>query len=463
MANKNIITSFGRSAQVGQTVYSPVAILPPPINQSIASIYCFIGRVVPWVNDLDPDAPTGDEKYIKSVMKNIIAVKKVTTNGISPVIPRVDWTSGVIYDYYRDDIDMVQLDLNGNLIKNFYVKNRYDQVFKCLWNQNDTPSTYEPFFQPGTYGTNNIFQSLDGYKWKYMYTITAGSKRTFMDSVWMPVPINSNPIGILDAPAALGDIEVINIINGGSGYSNTVPVTIQIIGDGYNASANAEVSGGKITNVVVANTGTMYSQATAIAISANGSGAILSANVSPRGGHGYDPALELGCNHVMLTAEFNGTEDGLIPTNSSTTNESIDYRQVGVLVNATARDTYPYWANADVYSCTTDLIVASGYGDYRPDEVVFQSSSGSPTLDSATFVGTVVAFNPVTNKLSLINTTGIPVADKSVIGSQATRTVLTITYPKFIPYSGAILYIENRSSISRSADGTEQIKFVSGY
>ena len=151
MANKNIITSFGRSAQVGQTVYSPVAILPPPINQSIASIYCFIGRVVPWVNDLDPDAPTGDEKYIKSVMKNIIAVKKVTTNGISPVIPRVDWTSGVIYDYYRDDIDMFQLDLNGNLIKNFYVKNRYDQVFKCLWNQNDTPSTYEPFFQPGTY------------------------------------------------------------------------------------------------------------------------------------------------------------------------------------------------------------------------------------------------------------------------------------------------------------------------
>ena len=296
-----------------------------------------------------------------------------------------------------------------------------------------------------------------------MYTITAGSKRTFMDSVWMPVPINSNPIGILDAPAALGDIEVINIINGGSGYSNTVPVTIKIIGDGYNASANVEVSGGKITNVVVANTGTMYSQATAIAISANGSGAILSANVSPRGGHGYDPALELGCNHVMITAEFNGTEDGLIPTNSSTTNESIDYRQVGVLVNATARDTYPYWANADFYSCTTDLIVASGYGDYKPDEVVFQSSSESPTLDSATFVGTVVAFNPATNKLSLINTTGIPVADKSVIGSQATRTVLTITYPKFIPYSGAILYIENRSSISRSADGTEQIKFVSGY
>ena len=62
-----------------------------------------------------------------------------------------------VFDYYQDNVDMLAVDENDFLIKSFYIKNRYDQVFKCLWNNNAQPSTREPYFEPGTYGSNNLF------------------------------------------------------------------------------------------------------------------------------------------------------------------------------------------------------------------------------------------------------------------------------------------------------------------
>jgi hypothetical protein len=461
MANKNIITSYALSAQVGQTYYAPIALLPAPLNYPIARIYGFLGRVDPWQNDNDPEMPTQDQRYLKQVYKNMFAVKRVSATGISPLLERSDWTSGIVYDYYRDDVDMFIRDLNGTLVKKFYVRNRYDQIFKCLWNNNSAPTTIEPFFQPGTYGTNNVFAGADGYKWKYMYTISAGTKRTFLDSVWMPIPVASNPEQILYNTAALGEVEVINVLDGGSGYdpANSA-ITIEISGDGYGATANASVVGGVITDIVVDNRGTMYSYATANVVSAAGSGASISVPVSPPGGHGFDPLYELGSNHVMLTVEFSGTEGGLVPTQTSQAATPIDYRQVGIIINATSLSEYPFPAAEDVYSLTTDLVVAGGSGDYIQDEIVYQGD----TIDTATFVGMIVAFDPASNVLKLINTTGIPITDASIKNNTGTtRTVLSINYPDYIPYSGTILYLENRSSISRSSDGSEQLKFVFGY
>jgi hypothetical protein len=461
MANKNIITSYALTTQVGQTYFAPIALLPEPLNYPLATIYGFLGRVDPWQDDNDPVPPTQDQQYLKQVFKNMFAVKRVSATGISPVLPRSDWTSSIVYDYYQDDIDMFIKDQNGNLIKNFYVRNRYDQVFKCLWNNNGAPSIREPFFQPGTYGTNNVFKGDDGYKWKYMYTISVGTKRTFLDSVWMPIPIASNPEQILYNTAALGEVEVINVLDGGSGYDPAnATITIEISGDGYGATANAEVVGGVITDIIVDNRGTMYSYATANVISSIGSGASLSVPVSPPGGHGFDPLYEFGANHVMLTVEFSGDEGGLVPTKSSQSPTAIDYRQVGIIINATTQTGYPYPATDDVYSLTTDLTIAAGLGDYIQDEVVYQGNS----IDTATFVGMVVAFNPASNVLKLINTSGIPITDASIKSNTGTtRTVLLINYPDYIPYSGTILYLENRSSISRSDDGSELLKFVFGY
>ena len=46
-------------------------------------------------------------------------------------------------------------DNEGNLIYSFYVRNNLDQIFKCLWNNNENESTIEPILEPGTNYNNN--------------------------------------------------------------------------------------------------------------------------------------------------------------------------------------------------------------------------------------------------------------------------------------------------------------------
>jgi hypothetical protein len=65
----------------------------------------------------------------------------------------------------------------------------------------------------------------------------------------------------------------------------------------------------------------------------------------------------------------------------------------------------------------------------------------------------------------LINTTGTQTLNAPIFGSSSltARTVLSVSTPDFITFSGFMTYIENRESVQRSADGIEQFKFVLGY
>ena len=134
MANQNILTTLYRTTQTQQDFYSPVSVLPGT-NQVVESIYCFLSRVDPWASDTNPPQPTQDQKYLKSVYANIFVAKQITANDIALVIQRNDWTTGNIYDYYRDDVDMFATDPNGYLALNFYIRNRYNQVFNQPYSQ----------------------------------------------------------------------------------------------------------------------------------------------------------------------------------------------------------------------------------------------------------------------------------------------------------------------------------------
>jgi hypothetical protein len=476
MANQNILTYGLKLTQLKQDYYAPTLVYKGTTTPA-ESIYCFLSRVDPWPNDPitgleTPPVPTQDQQYIKNVFKNMFVAKQVTSANISPVTQRFDWTSGTTYDYYQDNVDMFARDSSGLLVKTFYVRNRYDQVFKCLWNNNGQPSTDEPYFQPGVYNTNNVFVSgIDGYKWKYIYTIDIGNKTKFMDSTWIPVPLGQNTPNP-NATVGIGSIDVVNIVNGGSGYDPVgSPITITITGSGNTIQATANVgtvTNGVIQDITIYNSGANYTSANVIISTSGantGTGAIAIAPVSPIGGHGFDPVSELGCNHVMYAVEFNGTEtlNGVdyIPTD-------IDYRQIGLLINPMANDTYPNFANNSIYDLTTQLTVAGGVGGlFTSDEIVTQidNTVGSATYGQTVFTATVLSFNPATNVLKLINTLGTPIVNGSIRGnsSGAARTILTVNTPKFIKFSGYIAYIENRTGVQRSTDGIEQFKFVLGY
>jgi hypothetical protein len=469
MANQNLLTYGLKLTQIKQDYYAPTLVFPGATTPA-ESIYCFLSHVGTWDDDNNPPSPVQDQKTIKDVFKNMFVAKQVTSSNMSPVTQRIDWTSGAIYDYYRDDVDMFAVNEAGFLVKSFYVKNRYDQVFKCLWNNNGAASTDEPFFQPGTYNTNNVFVSgVDGYKWKYMYSIDIGSKSKFMDSTWMPVPLGSHTPNDTTS-AGIGSIDVVNVTNGGSGYDvANSKVTVTITGDGSGATANAVVSGGVLTDINVYTPGSNYSYANVIIDSSNtqiGSGAVAIAPASPIGGHGYDPASELGCSRIMFSIEFNSSET-LNGIDYVPVDQGFDYRQVGLLINPLATDTIPNFANNSIYDLSTQMTVASGFGVYKLDETVSQTdvTLGSPTYGQVVFTGTVLSFNTSTNVVKLINTHGTPIYNSSLTGqtSGTARTLLTVTTPKFIKFSGYIVYIENRSSVQRSADGIEQFKFVLGY
>jgi len=454
MANKNILTTQSKVVQVESNYYLPTAVLPSSNTIPLGTTYCFLSKVEPWDDDNDPTQPTGDTYYLKQTFKNMFAAKLVQTSDISPVVPRIDWTQNTVYDYYRDDVDMTELNENGDLVYQYYVKNKYDQVFKCLWNNNAQPSTREPYFEPGTYSSNRIFQGDDGYKWKFMYTIDNASKVKFMDSKWLPVIISDSP-NPSTSLAKAGNIDVINVFDGGSGYdpSNSI-ITVTITGDGTGANAVANVVNGVIDDIVVTSAGSNYSYANVAITSLSGSGAIVYANTSPVGGHGNNPAVELGCDHVMYSIEFSGSENGVIPTD-------IDFHQVGILINPTTAYNSPNPANGAIYRTTTDLLVAPGFGVYTNDELVYQGTS----LSASTFVGRVLSFDVASNVLKLINITGNYTLNGSLFGddSGTTRTLLSVSPPTFTVFSGYIAYIENRTGVQRSADGIEQFRLVLGY
>jgi hypothetical protein len=478
---------MAKVAQVELEYYLPVATV---LGQSVGSIYAFLGQEDPWpiINGVEtPIQPTEDQFYLKKTFKNMFALKLLNTSNISPVIQRIDWANNTNYFAYSDVQNNYAKDENGLLLNNFYIKNRYDQVFKCLSNNQGSLSTVEPYFQPGSYGTNNIFQGIDMYKWKYMYTIDAGSKNNFMDSTWMPVPVGANTPQPYFTQAGYGDVEVINITNGGSGYdpvNNYIVVTVT--GDGSGAVGvitPSQVVNGIITDVTVpqGGTGNNYTYANITINAYTSSNQINSAPittqatavapVSPVGGHAYDCVSELGCNHLMFSVEFNGSENETIPT------QGVVYRQVGLLVDPQQYGSSgAVLANGAIYNTSTQIQLPSGTGIYYSDQLVYQAkpsangksfpvdtTNNQTIMQTAGFFGTVLNFNTSSNIIQLINTTGTLTINQSLVGPNDSRVVFSVSNSNIIPFSGYITYIENRAGVQRSTDGIEQFKFVLGY
>ena len=302
----------------------------------------------------------------------------------------------------------------------------------------------------------------DGYKWKFVYTIDSGAKLKFFDENWIPLPILTNRKTIGDNIYGAGEISTINVYNSGSNYvddnATNTTTTVTIVGDGTGASAKAIISGNVVSEILMANTGSNYTYATAIispTAGNSGNGSILIAEPSPIGGHGFDLLQELGCRTVMITAEFNGTESGTLPDN-------IDYRQIGLLANPEIIvGTTAQFANSSIYRSTQDITVSAGVGIFVQDEIVYQGKS----LEESSFSGRVLNFDSINNILYLINTQGNIKLNDVLNGSDsnALRIVLQETVEQIVPFSGNIIYIENRTKVQRTSTGLEQFRLTLTY
>ena len=242
-------------------------------SESAANVYYLgIGRPQAYATATRPDSRTdnagsdsapltpvdsiGDEFYH---FDDMLAAKKVATSDISIVIPRRNWATGTVYDYYRHDYGnrvtggtSTQTAASGATSlfdATFYVMSSTFNVYKCLDNNSGANSTVEP---TGT--SSSILTTGDGYKWKYMYTLSATQQSNFLSTDFMAVATNST----VSSAAVDGAVNIVKIKTAGSGGTNGTHTGVAIRGDGSSGVATVIVSGGAVTSVTVTTPGTGY-------------------------------------------------------------------------------------------------------------------------------------------------------------------------------------------------------------
>ena len=177
------------------------------------------------------------------------------------MIPRRDWVSGTVYDQFDGDYSSTNTAYsNATSLKaaNFYVLTAEFNVYKCLFNNNNAPSTEEPF------GTDPLTTTTsDGYVWKYLYTIPLSIRNRFLTDTLMPVQKSVN-----NTFYSNGEVDRVIIDNYGSGYYGNLVVTLQVNGEFEGAAGNSIANlipvfnqQGSITAVKIKDAGNNYTSA----------------------------------------------------------------------------------------------------------------------------------------------------------------------------------------------------------
>ena len=438
-------------------------------SESADTYYLAIGRPQAFSDnqafndgtDTSPPTPVdsvGSVDYY--VYDDLLSAKKVTSSDVSAVIPRRNWTTGTVYDYYRHDygeINSAGTAIAANsgattlLDSTFYVMNSTFDVYKCIDNNGDSASTVEPTGNK----TTSVFTTGDSYKWKYMYSLSASEQANFMSTDFIHVSTEST-----DYSTTAGAIENVKVTAAGSGGTNGTYTNVDIRGDGSSGKCTVVISSNAVSSVTITTAGSGYSYASVKASDiGNVSGADIDFIISPPNGHASDVVAELGGFFVMMNVDFATSESGEF-------NTSNDFRRIALLRNPTDSTTGST-ATASTLDATKSMTFSGTPGSFQVDEKITQATSGA--------VGFVVDFNATTKVLRYIQpqftNQGVD-ADGNLTAFSGTNTVTGATSsatgtpsshdttPELTADTGDILYIENRKPISRASDQTENVKLI---
>ena len=138
----------------------------------------------------------------------MIGAKIISSSDVSHVILRRNWTTGTTYDKYEHNISSSNPAQSGatNLFDStFVVMNSSYAVYKVIDNNGNTAATVEP-----TSTSNSIFTTSDGYKYKYMYSLTSAETLNFMSTDFIHVSTDST----VSAAAVDGALDTIEVVAG---------------------------------------------------------------------------------------------------------------------------------------------------------------------------------------------------------------------------------------------------------
>lgn len=395
--------------------------------------YYFLGKIESWGDsDFAPNvAQTDSISENLLIRSNALLFKKINQNDASLVCKRYDWTTGVIYDKWDHTLDMSD--------KTFYVMNSTYNVYKCLDNNGGIASTVEPTGTPFRY-----FKTADGYTWKYMYTIPSFKRTKFLTFDQMPVQK-----ALSDSFYSKGAVEDVAIVNGGTGYTDTLLTYITLsnpsVGSGATATLTTNPLTGAITGVTIGSGGSGYTKGAKISVaSVTGSGAVLelviaagvvtSVNIID-GGVGYE-------NTDVVSITVGGAI--LVPMISRDTGQIVDvsivdagagYTSAPVVTVAVAVGQV---AGTGLYTGNATALIETVVDEGKIVRVLIRDPGKDYPVDTATTItvsgdGTGASFSPVVYQGSIIDVvienagTGYTNIQLDVIGSGTGAVVNGIT------------------------------------
>ena len=437
------------------------------------------GRTENQGSDTSPLTPVDSVQDEFSYFDDFLAAKKVTTSDVSYIIPRRNWVTGTVYDYYRHDYGNRITGTTTTQTANsgasslwdatFYVVSSTFNVYKCLDNNSGASSTVEP---TGT--STSILTTGDGYKWKYMYTLSAAQQTNFLSTDFMAVATNST----VSSAAVDGAVNIVKIKSAGTGGTDGTHTSIPIRGDGSSGTVSVVISSGAISSVTVTNAGTGYTFGYITLADINSAGGValtaaeLDCIIEPKGGHGFNAVKELGGYYVMLNTNFEAGETA----NSGDFTTANDFRRVALLRDVLSGGSA---ASTTTLRGTKAVLVTSPSGTFTIDEEINQATTGA--------VGKVVEWDSSNNILYYIQTkfndagvdsngnltafsgTNTITGQSSGVTatpSSSTTTVDSVSFTagynagEIDADTGDVIYVENRSPITRASDQTENVKLI---
>ena len=476
--------------------------------------YMFIGRPTSWDFDIDtneprltagdnsPPYPQNNWRDFYRTWDQMLGMKKIGLTDVQHMIPRLEWTSGVTYDMYRHDYTEVNRShSNGKNLYDclFYVVSQTNNVYVCLDNNNNEPSTVEPLSE-----SNQPFYTSDGYQWLKLFTVSSLDLVNKATNNFMPIVLdNVNSV-------TGGGVYTVVINSRGDGYTvnprgsvTQIPYYYcNILGDGTGAVAKVTVGNGKILEVKVVRPGEGYTRAT-LDFTANrvyesladldgkenglnplGDGSFdTTVIISPPGGWGTDIIRELGATRVGVFSDFSSAQSDYVIKS--------EFRQIGIMSGVTGHlvDGIAPETMSCVYAVSVNEVTGSMNKDYDLYETITQTKvdDEDPTIKYVA-KGTVVGWDDDKGVIRYIQDPKLHSDDKGQMyrfsGDEPIVSVLSgketiptrdtgefegMTFvdgyanPEVDKYSGVMEYLTNLSPIRRSPEQSERVSLIISY
>ena len=434
--------------------------LKDDMDSSGTHYYAVIGRSEDWNATDTPVDPINSAKEERDFRVAAQSAKKVVD--ISFCVPRYNWSSGAIYSAYDDA-------QSGYPAQPYYVMNDNNQVYLCIQQgRNAAGNPVVSTAQPTGNTTGTPFDTADNYIWKFLYSIGALDASKYISAGYLPVQkvlaIDSDsPAAIVEQKsvqdaAIIGQIVGFAVDSGGAGYSSSP--TLTVIGDGTAAKGDITIDGQQVVNAKLidsAGSYTMGSGYTFASVKLTGGGtptkpARVRAIIGSPQGFGADPRDDLRSTAIMLNTKPTGTEDSDFIVGN-------DFRQVGLIKNPLDS------ASTSLFTDTTAICLK---------KLVLSATTSGFTADN-TIVGGTSQTKAIIDKVDGNNIwyhqtleTGFGNFSGSETITETNGTGGGSLNPAFSPYvnpeidtmSGEVLYIDNRASVTRASDQTEDIKLV---